>query len=64
MQKAVSSRLATARLKWFRKGQRRYGGSRETFDILFLTIVSAYAPTARAPPSVMRLSSMQNYKTI
>ena len=49
--KAVSSRIVTARLKWVGKGQRRCGGSRETSN-MFLSIVCAYAPTARAPPGV------------
>ena len=48
---AVSPRLATARLKWVARGQRRHQGSRETSDI-FVTVVCAYAPTARAPPGV------------
>ena len=48
---AVSSRVVTARLKVARNGQRRPGGARETSDS-FMTVVSAYAPTAKAPPNV------------
>lgn len=46
--KAVSSRLVTARMKWVGKRQRRHGSSRETSDT-FLSVVCAYAPTAKAP---------------
>ena len=49
--KAVSSRLVTAKLKRVGKGQRKHGGSRETSN-MFVSIVCAYAPTARAPPGV------------
>ena len=48
---AVSSRLVTARFKAVRAGQRRPGGFREKKDI-FVSIVSAYAPTAKAPPGI------------
>jgi hypothetical protein len=44
---AVSSRLVTARLKAVSKGWRRLGGSREPSDV-FMTILSVYAPTAKA----------------
>ena len=49
--KAVSSRIVTARLKLTSVGQRRAGGSRETRN-MYLTVISAYAPTARAPPAI------------
>ena len=48
---AVSSRIITARLRVMSKGQRKPGGSREVSNI-FMTILSVYAPTAKAPPSV------------
>ena len=41
----------TARLKVARSGQRRPSGSRETTDT-FMTVVSVYAPTAKAPSAV------------
>ena len=40
-----------ARLKVARSGQRRPGGSRMTSSI-YMSVVSAYAPTAEAPPGV------------
>ena len=46
---AVSSRIVTARLKLARLGQRMIGGSRERSDT-FVTVISVYAPTAKAPP--------------
>ena len=49
--KAVNSRLVTARMKWVGKRQRRHGSSRETSD-MFLSVVCAYDPTARAPPGM------------
>ena len=48
---AVSSRVIMARLKWSSAGQRRPGGSREARS-LFLSVVSVYAPTAKARPGV------------
>ena len=48
---AISSRVVTARLKVRRCGQRRHGGSRETRDT-YMTVVSAYAPTLKAPPGI------------
>ena len=48
---AVSSRVITARLKAARAGQRRPGGSRETGNI-FVSVISVYAPTAKAPPGI------------
>ena len=48
---AISSRVVKARLKVARSGQRRPGGSRMTSDI-YMSVVSAYAPTAKAPPGV------------
>ena len=49
--KAVSSRVVMARLKVVHRGQRRPGGSRETSNT-YLSIVSTYAPTAKAPPGI------------
>ena len=40
-----------ARLKVVRCGQRRPGGSRQTRSV-YMSVVSAYAPTAKAPPGV------------
>ena len=40
-----------ARFKAIRAGQRIPGGSRETRNI-FVSVVSAYAPTAKAPPGI------------
>ena len=48
---AVSSRIVMARVKWIGRRWRRGGGSRETSDH-FITVVCAYAPTAKALPSV------------
>ena len=48
---AVNSRTVTARLKVAQRGQRRPGGTRETSNT-YMTIVSAYAPTAKAPQGV------------
>lgn len=50
---AISSRVVMATLKAVRsaRGQRQPGGSRETSDIS-LSVLSAYTPTAKAPPTV------------
>ena len=48
---AVSSGIVTARLKIASQGQRRPGGSREITST-YVTVVSVYAPTAKAPPGV------------
>ena len=48
--KAVSSRIIMARLKLISVGQRRAGGSRETKST-YISILSVYAPTAKAPPA-------------
>ena len=48
---AVSSRIVTTRLKLARRGQKIPGGSRETHDT-FVTVISVYAPTPKAPPHV------------
>ena len=48
---AVSSHVVTARLKVIGRGQRRPGGSRETSST-YMSVVSAYAPTAKAPLGV------------
>ena len=45
---AVSSRIITMRMKLARASQRKPGGGRETSNI-FVTVISVYAPTARAP---------------
>ena len=50
---AVGSCIVTARLKTTSVGQRRPGGSRETRNI-YISIISVYAPTAKAPPTVMQ----------
>ena len=51
MWEAVSSRVVTVRLKWVGRRQRRRGSSRETSEV-FVSVVSAYAPTALAAPGV------------
>ena len=48
---AVSSRIVTARLKVTSAGQRKSGGSRATKSI-YITVVSVYGPTAKAPSAV------------
>ena len=48
---AISSRVVTARLKAMGRGQRRPGGARTTRNS-FISVISAYAPTARAPPGI------------
>ena len=48
---AISSRLVMARLKVARAGQRRPGCARETSNT-YVSVVSAYAPTAKAPSGV------------
>ena len=45
---AVSSRLVTARLQW----RRRSASERKKSERVYLTVLCAYAPTAKAPPSV------------
>ena len=47
----VSSRVVTAQLKVVRRGRRRPGGSRETSST-HISVVSACAPTAKAPLGV------------
>ena len=49
--KAVSSRVIMARLKLTKVGQRWPGGSRKTRSS-FLSVVSVYAPTVKAPSGV------------
>ena len=46
---ALSPCVVSARLKLVRAGLRRPGGLREAGDI-YMSVISAYAPTARAPP--------------
>lgn len=48
---AVSPRIVSARLKIVRRGQRSPGGRRESRNS-FITVVSVYSPTARAPSGV------------
>ena len=48
---AVSSRIVTARLKLASVGMRQAGGGRCSSDI-YLTVISAYAPTFRAPSHI------------
>ena len=60
---AVSSRIVVARLKWVSKRQRRSKGSREASDV-FVTVICAYAPTARAPPAVKSRFSSELQDTL
>ena len=46
---AVSPRVVSARLKMVRAGLKRPGRSRKAGDV-YVSVISAYAPTARAPP--------------
>ena len=48
--KAVSSCIIIAQLKLIDVGQRRAGGSRGTKST-YISILSVYAPTAKAPPA-------------
>lgn len=48
---AKSSRIVSARLKVMQRRWRNVGGSRGTKDV-YMTVVSVYAPTVKAPPSV------------
>ena len=50
---AVSSRIVTARLKSTSIGRRRPGGSRETRNS-YISVISVYAPTAKAPPAIVQ----------
>lgn len=45
---AVSSRIVMARLKWLGSEKRRQHGKRATY----VSVVCAYAPTAKAPPGI------------
>ena len=47
----MSSRIVTTLLKLARAGQRIPGGSRES-SYIFVTVLSVYAPTLKAPPQV------------
>ena len=58
---AISSRVVTARLKAMGRGQRRPGGARTTRNS-FISVISAYAPTARAPPGI-KLNSWRSSRT-
>ena len=60
---AVSSRIVTARLKTTRVGQRITGGSRETSNT-FATVISVYAPTAKATPHVKQQFSDDLQSTV
>ena len=61
---AVSSRIVTARLKLASAGLRHAGGTRCASD-LFLTVISVYAPTFRAPRHVKETfwDDLQRYLT-
>ena len=48
---AVSSRIVTARLQIAQRGCRQYGGTRWT-DHRYLSLLSVYALTAKAPPGI------------
>ena len=48
---AVSSRIVTALLQTAQHGHRRCGGSRWTSSG-YLSLISTYAPTAKAPSGV------------
>ena len=60
---AVSSRIVTARLNAVSKGQRRPASSREPSDV-FMTILSVYAPTSKAPPSIKQKFSQDLQATL
>ena len=49
--KAVSSRIVMARLLWADAGKRKHGRSRRSNDT-HVSVICAYAPTAKAPPGV------------
>ena len=50
---AVSSRIVTARLQIAQRGCRRYGGTRPRWTgHRYLSLMSVYAPTAKAPPGI------------
>lgn len=48
---AVNSRIVTAQLKIVQHGHWQHGGSRLTSN-KYLSLISTYAPTAKAPPDV------------
>ena len=50
---AVSSRIVTAQLQIAQHGCRRYGDSRWTSH-QYLSLMSVYAPTAKAPPGIKK----------
>lgn len=52
-----------ARLKWVGKRQGRSGGSRESGDV-FVSVLCAYAPTARATPGVKAKFSSELQDTL
>ena len=60
---AVNSRIVTARLKITCVGERRPGGSRETSNT-FATVISVYAPTAKAPSHVKQQFSGDLQSTV
>ena len=60
---AVSSRIVAARLKITCAGQRIPGGSRETSNT-FATVISVYAPTAKAPSHVKQQFSGDLQRTV
>ena len=51
---AVSSRIVTARILLGAKGDRLTGGGGKRHSDFFMTVISVYAPTAKATPGVKR----------
>ena len=48
---AVSSRIISARFKWVNTGKEKKGWPKRTPGT-YVSVVCAYAPTAKAPPSI------------
>ena len=48
---AVSSRIISARLKWVHTGKKKGGWSGKASGT-YVSVVCAYAPTAKAPPTI------------
>ena len=61
--KQLVQEIVMARLKWVGKRQRQSGGSRKSQDV-FVTVICAYAPTARAPPEVKSKFSTELQDTL
>ena len=51
MWEAVISRIIAARLKWVHKGKKKGGWSGKASGT-YVSVVCAYAPTTKAPPSI------------